>query len=429
MKKRIIFCLMFFGVMFCALQAQATEMSINEFLNGYRILENSNRSVSKMQDGFIDAFVDKCGINYSNTSYVDFISDDNDDIIALVHFDESKSLPGYTSDLTSDVSQNCQIIELKYDATIDTSEGYFGGASLYVDGSGDHAAILNDEKDFLSFSSTTSSLSIDFWVKLDGQYDNQYFFSGWAPSNNLIRYYMASYDPVQGSMLQFFLKDGSNIINLNTGYANGNSIEDDDWYHVAFIKEGTEFGIYLDGSQKAHVSSTVTTTLVEDSPIFIGQIVDTVYMKGNIDEFRVSSPNVFGIIPDTTTPPSFTVPTAPAQAPEKTSSYLASQSGQTFTLVSETFEAESTPTSAKVMLLAVGDDLTNDLTVSVARNGSTGTFDAASTITDVGEYQGNIRIIEADVSLTSTSTNDLVYKVTAPGTADIEIHGIGFSWE
>jgi len=86
----------------------------------------------------------------------------------------------------------------------------------------------------------------------------------------------------------------NNVEMIDTGY--GGEITDTNWHHVAFIKKGDEYGIYLDGTQVVYLQDTSTGVI--DGDLFIGQRGDdSCYFDGHIDQVRIIKKNIFGAAP------------------------------------------------------------------------------------------------------------------------------------
>ena len=109
--------------------------------------------------------------------------------------------------------------------------------------------------------------------------------------------------------------NGFELILVNSGSnftITGGSISDTDWHHVCLIKYNTTYGLYLDGTQVAYLSTAVlghfAANLSVGAKKFKYPAAVTNYFNGWIDEFRIQNTNYFTGAPnvgltDTITPP------------------------------------------------------------------------------------------------------------------------------
>ena len=103
----------------------------------------------------------------------------------------------------------------------------------------------------------------------------------------------------------------------------------------------------------------------------------------------------------------------------------------TMTLISDTFTANSTPTTARIVVFAeVPDDLNTDITASITRDNST--FDAV-TLTDTGYVAGSsgTKIYTGSTPLTGTASPQvqLRWKIVGSSlTGNNKIHGVSLQW-
>tara|TARA_E500000075_G_scaffold15937_1_gene12713 strand:- start:418 stop:2124 length:1707 start_codon:yes stop_codon:yes gene_type:complete len=101
------------------------------------------------------------------------------------------------------------------------------------------------------------------------------------------------------------------------------------------------------------------------------------------------------------------------------------------TLISDTFTANSTPTTARIVLFAeLTDDLNTDITTSVTRDNTT--FDAV-TLTDTGYVSGSsgTKIYTGSTPLTGTASPQvqLRWKIVGSSLTDTnKIHGVSLQW-
>ena len=104
----------------------------------------------------------------------------------------------------------------------------------------------------------------------------------------------------------------------------------------------------------------------------------------------------------------------------------------TMTLVSDTFTANSTPTTARIVVFAeIADDLNTDISASATRDNTT--FDAI-TLTDTGYVSGSsgTKIFTGSTPLTGTASPQVQmrWKITGTSlTGGNKIHGVSLQWK
>jgi hypothetical protein len=186
------------------------------------------------------------------------------------------------------------------------------GASAYFDGSGDYLSIPDDSS--LEFGS--GDFTVEFWYK--GSDTDQYVtlttkgsvINGASTGNWVI--IMNQY--VTGDISVYVADYSLSSPILNTGAV---GVSNDNWHHIAFVRNGTSFNLYVDGVSKAVTTSSLTFGN-NASNVIIGK--DLYYgrdLSGFISDYRI----VKGTAVYTS---NFTPPTAPLSAITNTSLLLQS---------------------------------------------------------------------------------------------------------
>jgi hypothetical protein len=165
-------------------------------------------------------------------------------------------------------------------AQIDTAQykvdGQKFGNAGFFDGSGDYLT-LTDSADY-TFGS--GDFTIDCWVKLNTLGSEQYFHQQYTDGNNRLEWGFSN----SLGLFCIFRSSGTVYVyiyqNNTTGWVAGK------WHHVAFIRSGNNWNLYLDGTS---VASTTSSQSVNDfSTHIVGSYMgSSSYLNGWIDEFRV----------------------------------------------------------------------------------------------------------------------------------------------
>lgn len=163
---------------------------------------------------------------------------------------------------------------------IDIAQYKFGGASGLFDGTGDYIETADSE----DFNVGSGNFTIDFWLKRNVLDSTQYIC---AQCNSSFSYQ---------SIVIGFLNDNRIFIRISPeGFSNYEaisigSINNSNWHHLAFVRNGNSMKIYIDGINDG--TGDVTGISVYDSSFkfAIGRPgeFNGAYFNGWIDEFRFS---------------------------------------------------------------------------------------------------------------------------------------------
>ena len=179
----------------------------------------------------------------------------------------------------------------------------FGNASLLLDGDSDHLT-LPDSSDWDVFASTLEDWTIDFWVKHDDHADQEFYITHTEDADNTW-----TIAHLHGSGIRWRMKDGNVPVDQYELDITGGEITDTDWHHIACIKVGTLFGIYLDGEQVAYGTCSVTDTFASVLRIGVHN-GSSLWFDGYMDDIRIIQNNIFGATPNATPDDEITVPTS-----------------------------------------------------------------------------------------------------------------------
>lgn len=159
----------------------------------------------------------------------------------------------------------------------------FGLGSIYFDGIDDFLELL-DSLDWFFFD---QDLTIDLWVRfaeLPSNGSAVKLISQWQDTSNLQYAYLYKDVGIFQSIFAVQFAAQSLV------YVEGdiNSIVIDVWYHLAYVRFGNNFSVYLGGLK---VGEVVDSDSLPDMAgnLFIGQNGNSIqYFKGYIDELRIS---------------------------------------------------------------------------------------------------------------------------------------------
>jgi len=198
------------------------------------------------------------------------------DTLLLIHSDTSDASTTFV-----DSSQYGRTVTVVADAQHDTAQKKFGASSILFDGTGDYIHVPDStEWDF------SRDFTLECWFRLATVSVNNPLLSkataaAWSGTSWSVRVKTDNKVNLEvsnngGSGVSI---SGSTTILVNT------------WYHVAAIRNATNFDLYINGTSEANATSTLTIENTSGT-VQIGSGVNpspTQYLDGWIDEVRISN--------------------------------------------------------------------------------------------------------------------------------------------
>jgi len=180
--------------------------------------------------------------------------------------------------------------------TITNNSVTFGGAkwntaALTFDGTGDYVTIP-DSADWDIFGSLTDNQTIDYQIRVNDNTATDGPIGQYEDVNN--RWYVQNED----TSISITGKSSGQVNFSCTSYLKrGTGISQDAWNHIAVIKVGNKWGVYLNGVQEAFNSQMWADTF--SGPLDIGSInAGDQVPDGNMDEVRIQADNYFLAAPN-----------------------------------------------------------------------------------------------------------------------------------
>ena len=196
----------------------------------------------------------------------------------LLHCDGSDASTTFT-----DSSASGHTVTANGNAQIDTAQSKFGGASGLFDGTGDYLSIANHA----DFAFGSGDFTVDFWVR----------FNALPTSGNFSAFYgrdVSSHDlqlDVQNSSGTYKLRfipyiSGAKLV-VNETWA---GVSTGTWYHVAFVRSGNNWHVFVNGTQLGSTGSQSGTLDTSTDTLSIGRHTSGTprELNGWLDEFRIS---------------------------------------------------------------------------------------------------------------------------------------------
>lgn len=168
-------------------------------------------------------------------------------------------------------------------AQIDTSEFVFGDASLRLDGTGDSISTAD--------SSDHNFGSGDFTL------EGRFRFSSAAGEQGLFsKYSTGGGTSIRGYNIRYSAANGGFRTVLGNGTSSGESLNTPwtpavgQWYHLAFVRSGSTYFIFVDGTKVEEYALSLTT--IQDAAIGlaigVSQTVTNSNFNGWVDEVRIT---------------------------------------------------------------------------------------------------------------------------------------------
>jgi hypothetical protein len=194
----------------------------------------------------------------------------------LLHFNGADGSTNFIDETGKSVTANGNV-------QIDTAQSKFSGAGALFDGSDDYLS-TPDSGDW-NFSA--GDFTIDFWTRWDNRTGTQYILSQatasgdeWAIRKNADNSLTIYFTDSVGAGYSGWVSTTSAVI-----------IADNTWYHLAFVRRGSDAFIFINGAaQPLTIASNWSTAKDIAAPLLIGKISydGNTYFNGWMDELRIS---------------------------------------------------------------------------------------------------------------------------------------------
>ncbi len=169
-------------------------------------------------------------------------------------------------------------------AQIDTAQSKFGGASGLFDGIGDYISTPDHD----DFNFVGIDLTVDLWFR-PASLPTLPSFAGLFGQEGATSY-PSNFANTEGTNVRWVIRKASggngDIIDLTTS---GVVLTINTWYHLAFVKYGNIYTIYIDGTARATITNaTAVENIVTEFRVADRSSSSSGPFNGHIDEFRFS---------------------------------------------------------------------------------------------------------------------------------------------
>jgi hypothetical protein len=181
-------------------------------------------------------------------------------------------------------------LETVGDAQISTSTKKYGTGSLKFDGTGDALTIASNSNLQLG----SSDFTVECWVNfsaIPSASGAASFVSQWktVPSSNLSYFFYLFNSAGTYQLYLSYSTNGSNQTNLSVNLASAPSTGT--WYHVAFVRNGSNFLVFWNGTQVGSTQTLSATLYNSTANVLIGgqEASGIDYpLNGYIDDLRIT---------------------------------------------------------------------------------------------------------------------------------------------
>lgn len=182
---------------------------------------------------------------------------------------------GNTSTAADEIGTNDgTLTDYDADPTASWLDGQIDGA-LDFNGSDEYVSVPDDGTKF----DLQTNFTVSVWVNLNATSTKHLLRKGHASSP----YYSWAMQ-FNGTQFHAYLREDSGDANL----FGGSSIAVSTWYHVAFVKDGLNLYLYLDGTEvDTNTYDAGSTPLDGDGALIFGHDTSSQYYNGQLDDIRI----------------------------------------------------------------------------------------------------------------------------------------------
>ena len=186
---------------------------------------------------------------------------------------------------TSDVSNQNNAVTVN-GAQISTAHSKFGGSSMLFDGSNDYLSVGGSE---WNSNLNSGDFTVEFWIRFN-TIGTPYIIQNYNGSNG---WGVAVWSGGGGTNYfdGFWYSGGWKYIQYDVGGSSQyTTASADTWYHVAFVRDGNDWSLYLNGTlegTRTGLSGSITSSSL--GSLEIGRKYNgTYYVDGYIDDLRIT---------------------------------------------------------------------------------------------------------------------------------------------
>ena len=182
-----------------------------------------------------------------------------------------------------DESATPKTVTVYGNAQISTAQSKFGGASIYLDGTGDYLKLSSSS----DFTTGTGNFTLELWyypVSKVKAYPRifQVGTSIWNTSDNWA--FLDRHNDANTKFSWACVALGGNAILMSSS----TTVTNNTWYHLAVVRDGSTFRLFVNGAQEDTYTNTGAVTSSASTAAWVGSAAGASDSTGNgyIDDLR-----------------------------------------------------------------------------------------------------------------------------------------------
>jgi Concanavalin A-like lectin/glucanases superfamily len=248
--------------------------AINTIVDNIRIgRDTSSFNCNTPLEGYLDDLRITTGLARYTANFTPStqqLPDPSDPLSLLLHMDGTNGSQSFV-----DSSNNNFTITANGNAQISDVEKKFGNGAAYFDGYGDYLELPSDS----AFAFGTEDFTVEMWLYPTQMINDYHVFFDTRPSNGSL-----------GEAITMFLKSNQtlHLLIVSENDIVSDPLTPDQWTHVALVRTGNDFKLYLNGTQSGNTFNNSGS--INEPYLVIGKTVeDTInFYNGYIDELRIT---------------------------------------------------------------------------------------------------------------------------------------------
>lgn len=204
------------------------------------------------------------------------------DVMLLLHMDGTNGSTTFT-----DSSSSARTVTVFGNTQISTAQNRFGKASGLFDGTGDYLRLADND----AWHFGSNNFTIECWVRASnfpGAGQNRGILGQSLESSN--RGWVIYIPPTTQDVVAYFWQNDSTFAAAMS--TSGGALTLNTWHHIAAVRDGSSFFLFIDGTLRASASSTValqnSTAVLDIGTLYSGSGTTNSFWNGHIDEVRIT---------------------------------------------------------------------------------------------------------------------------------------------
>jgi hypothetical protein len=174
-----------------------------------------------------------------------------------------------------DSSPSKHTVTANGNTTHSSAQSKFSGGSVYFDGTGDYLSVPQHA----DWAFGTGSFTVDCWVYKIATVAWETFMDTYSYAVNGFICGLKDSD----STIAFYSENGT-----GWNYAGGTALALNTWYHLAWVRDGNNFRMFVNGTQQGSTFTFSSSDNYTEGTLLVGSRNGAQYINGYMDEVRVT---------------------------------------------------------------------------------------------------------------------------------------------